>query len=255
MIPVGYYVSERGIYMFEKLEKFQIAILGLLLACGIVFAAKSVTASVSKDGISVTGSAFEVVKSDSGRLEFEITAKQPTKIAGYNVVKKQLPEVMAFLKSKGIKDENIEVKAYSGYYSYKYNNNGNSTNEIDKYNLSLPVVITSTDVNTIKDISTDIQNLLDKGIDINVYRPEYYYSNLAELKVKLLQEATKDAKQRASAMLKATNNKAGKIQSVKMGVFQITPVDSTNVSDMGISDTSTIDKKITSVANVVFQIK
>ena len=75
------------------------------------------------------------------------------------------------------------------------------------------------------------------------------------MKVQMLEEATKDAKQRADAMLKATHNRTGKIQSVRMGVFQITPVDSTNVSDMGISDTSTIEKKITSVANVTFQIK
>ena len=75
------------------------------------------------------------------------------------------------------------------------------------------------------------------------------------LKVELLELATIDSMQRASAMLKATNNKVGKIQSVKMGVFQITEVDSTNVSDMGINDTSTIDKKVTAVANVVFKIK
>ena len=78
---------------------------------------------------------------------------------------------------------------------------------------------------------------------------------LSDMKVQMLEEATKDAKQRADAMLKATHNRTGKIQSVRMGVFQITPVDSTNVSDMGISDTSTIEKKITSVANVTFQIK
>ena len=66
---------------------------------------------------------------------------------------------------------------------------------------------------------------------------------------------TQDAKQRAKAMLKATGDNVGKIKSVKMGVFQITPVDSTNVSDMGISDTSTIEKKITAVANVVFFVK
>ena len=73
--------------------------------------------------------------------------------------------------------------------------------------------------------------------------------------MKLLGEATTDAKDRASAMLKATHNRVGKIQSVKMGVFQITDVDSTSVSDMGINDTSTIDKKVTAVANVVFKIK
>ncbi len=71
----------------------------------------------------------------------------------------------------------------------------------------------------------------------------------------MLEEATKDAKHRASAMLKATHNRVGKIQSVRMGVFQVTPVNSTDVSDMGISDTTTIEKKITSVANVTFGIK
>jgi len=86
-------------------------------------------------------------------------------------------------------------------------------------------------------------------------QPEFFYSQLADLKIKLLQQATTDAKARAAAMLKATHNKPGKIQSVQMGVFQITPVDSTNVSDMGISDTTTIEKKVTAVANVNFRIK
>ena len=152
--------------------------------------------------------------------------------------------------------ENIEVKTYNGYYTYKYNNVTRSyTNEIDFFKLSQPMEITSSDVNKIKEISIDIQSLLDQGIDISVNQASYFYSKLPELKVKLLGAATTDAKDRASAMLKATHNKVGKIQSVKMGVFQITDVDSTSVSDMGINDTSTIDKKVTAVANVVFKIK
>ena len=154
---------------------------------------------------------------------------------------------------KGITD--IDIKASNGYYSYKYLPNGTVTNDIAYYNLSQQVVIKSNDVQKIKDVSTDIQNLLDKGIDINVTDTQYFYSGLANLKVELLEDATKDAKDRASAMLKATHNRTGKIQAINMGVFQITPIDSTNVSDMGINDTSTIDKKVTAVANVVFRIK
>ena len=71
----------------------------------------------------------------------------------------------------------------------------------------------------------------------------------------MLEKATKNAQQRAEAMLKATNNKVGKIKSVNMGVFQITPVDSTDVSDSGISDTTSIEKKVTSVANVTFRVR
>ena len=170
-----------------------------------------------------------------------------------DAVKKQLPIVKKYLMDKGITD--IDVSASNGYYSYKYLPNGNVTNETAYYNLSQPIVIKSNDVQKIKEISSEIQSLLDQGIDINVTNTEYFYSGLSELKVDLLKEATKDAKDRATGMLKATHNRPGKIQSVNMGVFQITPVDSTNVSDMGINDTSSIDKKVTAVANVVFRIK
>ena len=149
----------------------------------------------------------------------------------------------------------IEKKTVNGYYNYKRDYNGSYTNIPESYNLSQPVTISSDNVELIKEISTDISSLITKGIDINVYDPSYFYSKLSDLKVKMLEEATKDAKHRASAMLKATHNRVGKIQSVRMGVFQVTPVNSTDVSDMGISDTTTIEKKITSVANVTFGIK
>lgn len=239
--------------MFERFEKLQMVWLAIILSVGLVAAVKVGTNTIAKDSITVTGSAYEVVKSDSGRLEIELSARKADKQTAYNTVKNQLPVVMKYLSDKGIND--IEVKAANGYYTYKYTANGNMTNDIAYYNLSQLVVIKSDDVEKIKEISTDIQQLLDKGIDVSVRSPEYFYSKLGDLKVKLLQDATTDAKDRATAMLKATHNKPGKIQSVRMGVFQITPVDSTNVSDMGINDTTTVDKKVTAVANVVFRIK
>lgn len=239
--------------MFEKLEKYQLVLFALILVFGIFFTTKYAVNSLSREGISVTGSAYEIVKSDSGRLSIDINTQAKTKAAAYQIMKKQMPVVIKYLTDKGI--ENIEVKNYNGYYSYKYNQvTGNYTNEVDYFKLSQPLEITSNDVNKIKEISLDIQSLLDQGIDINVRQTSYFYSKLSDLKVKLLEAATDDAKQRADAMLKATHNKVGKIQSVKMGVFQITEVDSTSVSDMGINDTSTIDKKVTAVANVVFKI-
>ena len=240
--------------MFEKLERYQITLLALILAFGIFSATKYAANSLSREGISVTGSAYEIVKSDSGKLSFDINIQAKSKAEAYNLMKSQLPVVKNYLKENGI--ENIDIKTYNGYYTYKYNNVTRSyTNEVDFYKLSQPVEVTSADVNKIKELSIDIQSLLDKGIDINANQASYFYSKLPDLKVKLLGEATTDAKDRASAMLKATHNRVGKIQSVKMGVFQITDVDSTSVSDMGINDTSTIDKKVTAVANVVFKIK
>lgn len=240
--------------MIEKLQKMQFIIFALIIVSGLLIATKFVTGSLSRDGISVTGSAYKIVKSDSGKLSFNIKVQAPTKAEAYKIMKNQLPQVEKYLNEKGI--TSIEIKNYHGYYNYKYNSVARMhTNEVESYNLSQPIEIVSNDVNKIKEISLDIQNLLEKNIDININQTSYFYSNLSDLKVELLELATIDSMQRASAMLKATNNKVGKIQSVKMGVFQITEVDSTNVSDMGINDTSTIDKKVTAVANVVFKIK
>lgn len=241
--------------MLEKLEKFQILLLAFVITIGGLIAVSMFTSSMSKDVIFVTGSYSQNVISDRGMLDFEIRAKGANKAQSYEILKKQRPVIVKYLKEKGFAEDEINEKTLNGYEVYKINSNGMSTNEVIAYNASQRYSVKSKDVQRIKEVSTDIANLTSEGIDISVYEPSYYYSKLSDVKVKMLEEATKDAKQRASAMLKATHNGVGKIQSVRMGVFQITPVDSTNVSDMGISDTSTIEKKITSVANVTFRIK
>lgn len=242
--------------MFDKIKDFQIAILGLFLFIGIFFAAVVISNSVSNNAISVTGSAYKVVVSDSASWRFSIQAKASNKVEAYKIIQKQLPEVKEYLLGKGILEKNIEALLPSGYEIFKTLPNGYSTNEVVAYNYTQPLRIFSADVEKIRDISTDSQTLLEKGINISSYNePDYQYSKLAELKVQLLEEATKDAKARANSMLKANKNRVGKIKQVKMGVFQITAPDSNSVSDQGINDSSTIEKKVTAVANVTFSIK
>lgn len=241
--------------MLEKLEKFQILALGVVLALGGIITASIVCSSMSKDVISVTGSYSQNVISDSGRFEFTLHSRQVNKAMCFNTLNKQRPEVIKYLKSQGFEDKDIDIKTPQGYDVYNINSNGMTTNQIIAYDSNQRISVKSKDVQKIKKVSNDITNLTQRGIDIGVDEPSYFYSKLPDLKVQMLEEATKDAKQRASAMLKATHNRVGKIQSVNMGVFQITPVDSTNVSDSGISDTTSIEKKITSVANVTFRVK
>lgn len=244
----------KGGKMLERVEKLQVISLGLLIGLALVVSTKMVSSSISKNEITVTGSAYEIVKSDKGSLDFDIAIKRPTKKDAYTAAQEQIKVVKKYLKDKKI--ENIELKTTNGYYSYKNDpKTGYSTNVIDYYNHYQPVSISSEDVELIKEISNDIGSLINQGVDINVQTPSYDYSKLPELKVTLLEKASNDAKNRASSMLKPTHNRVGKISAVRMGVYQITPVDSTNVSDSGINDTSTIDKKVTAVANVTFRIK
>ena len=239
--------------MLERIEKLQVLTVGILIFLALLICVKTITTSFSSNVISVTGSAYEIVKSDSGTLNFEIVAKRTTKQEAYTAIQSQIKIVEDYLKAKQIK--NIDLRTVNGYYNYKRDYNGSYTNIPESYNLSQPITISSDNVELIKEISNDITSLINKGVDINVFSPSYSYSKLPELKVTLLEKASNDAKARAESMLIATHNSVGKIQSVRMGVYQITPVDSTDVSDMGVNDSSSIDKKVTAVANVSFKIK
>ena len=240
----------------DKIEKFQAIICCLIIVLGLLFVSLIFASRIPKsENITVTGSAYKIVKSDSAKLGFDIQSKAKTQKEAYAIIKAQYPEVIKYLQAKGIDSKNIETKPISSYFTYKTGPNGYSTNEIASYNASQEIQITSNDVEKIKNISTDIQNLTEKGINLTIFRPEYFYSDLASIKVDLLKEATLDAKQRAESMLKAAGANVGKVKQMRMGVFQITPPESTMVSDMGVNDTTTIDKKVTAVANIVFKVK
>ncbi len=239
--------------MLERIEKLQIVSLGILVGLALVVSTKMVASTIQKNEISVTGSAYEIVKSDKGSLDFDIEVKKPTRLEAYKTAQENIKTVEQYLKEKKV--EKIEIKTPNSYPSYKNDYRGYSTNEIDHYNYTQPMSISANNAELIKEIATDISSLINKGVVINVYTPSYDYSKLPELKVSLLEKASNDARERAVSMLKPSHNKVGKISAVRMGVYQITPVDSTNVSDMGVNDTSTIDKKVTAVANVTFRIK
>ena len=240
--------------MLEKIAKLQILTVGLLIVITILLSTKTIVTTFSGNTIAVTGSAYEIVKSDKGSLSFNINVKRINKNEAYKALQSQIKIVEKYLADKGI--TSIEQKTVNGYYNYKRDEKtGAYTNIPESYNLSQPIRISSDNVEKIKNISNDITGLISQGIDINVYDVSYDYSKLPELKVSLLEKASLDAKARAESMLKATHNKVGNVQSIRMGVYQITPVDSTAVSDMDINDSSTIDKKVTAVANISYKVK
>ena len=70
----------------------------------------------------------------------------------------------------------------------------------------------------------------------------------------MLGEAAKDAKVRAERVASSTGNSIGPVRSAKMGVLQITAADSTDVSDYGVYDTTTIEKDMTAVVNISFAV-
>ena len=96
---------------------------------------------------------------------------------------------------------------------------------------------------------------MEKGVNFNVEMPEYHYTKLAELKIEIQAAAAKDAMVRAQKIAEATGRSIGTMRDARMGVIQITPRLSNQISDYGINDLSSIDKEITAVVNASFEIE
>jgi uncharacterized protein len=171
------------------------------------------------------------------------------------LLREDLNKVKSYLASKGLNQSEIIIAQVATETVYKKNEKGNDTNDIQGYTLKQGIEIRSNDVEKIAAVSMESTELIDQGIQLTSYAPEYFYTKLDELKVEMLAKATENAKLRADNMVKATGNKIGFMRSAKMGVFQITPVNSTEISDWGVNDTSSLEKKVTSVVNASFSIE
>lgn len=133
--------------------------------------------------------------------------------------------------------------------------NGVYSTKVDSYKLSQSIQITSKEVDKITELSRKSTELINSGVQFESMPPQYYYTKLADLKIQMLSLATEDAVRRAKQIAKSTGSSVERLKSASMGVFQITPLYSTEVSDYGINDTTSIDKEITAVVNCEFIIK
>lgn len=208
----------------------------------------------SSEVIKVTGSAEKNIVSDYMVWTSSFSRKDLKMVDAFSKLKEDLVTVKEYLSNNGVKQEELIIYPVATEVLYKKTEKGTNTNEIEGYRLTQGLEIRSKDITKTTDISRRSTELIEKGIEFMSYAPEYFYTKLPELKLEMLSEATSNAKKRAEQMAVSTGNKIGVMRSARMGVFQITPVNSFDVSDYGYNDTSSLEKKVNAVVNVEFSI-
>jgi hypothetical protein len=228
-------------------------ILGVSIIIGTIIVAQTFL-SVKKlnDTLAVTGSAKERVTSDSvkWRSSFTRNALQADIKSGYGQMKKDEAAIIKFMKSNGIKSEDMIFSPVIMNEVYKQDQNAPK-----EYNLQQTVEVNSTDVQPITTLAKSIQPLVDQGVIFSTQGLEYYTSQLPELRVSMLDAAIKDAKARAEKIAESSGRKVGAIQSASMGIVQVMPVNSVDVSDYGSYDTSSIEKDVMVTVKTTFRLE
>lgn len=236
-----------------------LVLVAVVLAAGLITSTLIATNGLieikGSRSITVTGSAKQQLKSDLIVWKGYFSCQSPLMAEAYTKLKEDSEKVKKYLLSKGLKEEELVFSSIDSSPIYEVNYNGQYTNNIIAYRLSQRVEISSSEVDKITRISREATELMNEGVEFQSFPPEYFYTKIADLKVSMLAEATKDAKNRAEQISGNTGSSIGALKSAKMGVFQITPLYSTEVADYGINDTSSLDKEITAVVTCTFELK
>jgi hypothetical protein len=226
-------------------------ILSLALGIGLMKVGTGF-ASRSSDGITVTGSAKTSATADNAVWTLSVNLSSPSVSTAVKKVDSDVAALSKYLTNGGIPADALTLGPVSTYANEEYVN-GNSTGRILSYRANRDVTVRTKDVALVSKLSQGIGVLLETGINVNNYGPQYYISNLPELRPALMSEAMKDANVRAEALTKAVSSTLGALVSVRAGPIQITTPDSTMTADYGAYDTSTIEKTVTATVTVTFK--
>ncbi len=242
-------------------ERFPQLFWGLVaLALSIVLASALGTLALrdvrrSGDEIQVTGSAKRPIRSDYVVWRLWVTSQSPSLQEASGTLAGNAQRIRAFLRENGVADTVLTVRAVEVEPVYRILDNGMQTGDLAGYRLTQRFEVRSSDVRGVTELTQRTTSLMNDGVPVVAQPPEYLFTQLAEVRTEMLAQATEDARGRAEAIARSVGSRIGAVRSARMGVFQITPRNSTEVSDYGINDTSSEDKDITAVVRVTFAVR
>ena len=226
-------------------------IFGIAIVVSSIFLGKAYTDRSKADGeIRVTGLGKADFSSDLIVWEGKFGSQNIDLKKSYLNLEKNKSAVNKYLIDKGIESEQLIYSAVKTNKNYKslYSNDGDFIGEeFISYELSQTVKIESKEVDKIEKISREITELLNQGVQFYSEAPRYYYTKLADLKIKMISKATEDARLRAEKISEFSGGKLGKLESARMGIFQITGQNSKENHSWGGTYNTTSRKKTASI--------
>ncbi len=158
-----------------------------------------------------------------------------------------------YFKKQNLASSTVTVAAVSVYQNYSPDRG-----TPDSYAVNGSVTVTTSDVRAIERMSRSlsaINALVSSGTVVSPSQPQYFISDLSQLRVSLLGDAIKDAKARAVQIAKNGGGTVGPLQTASSGVVQVLSPNSNNIDDYGQYDTSTIQKQIMVTVRASFYIR
>lgn len=209
----------------------------------------------NKAVITVYGLADKVVTSDKAIMTLNFTENGNNINELNEKINKSKDKIYEFLKKQGIEEKEIQeenVSIQDNYYEYYYSNKDGKIPEI-RYKITKTLVIDTNKVDLVKSLQSKITGLLENNIFVTT-DIKYSYSKFDDLKLKLIEEATKDAMERAKYLSKVTGCNLKRLRNLSTGKFNILDGSNTSSDDEQWSNgENKYKKRYRIVVNVTYE--
>jgi uncharacterized protein len=206
----------------------------------------------ARDTVSVTGSARKPISSNLVRWSLRVSHESPKAATAARLLRGEVATVRAFLEQQGIPA--AEIKPGVVYAEQQVAVLPHHRRRIS-YRVSQSLNMSTHKLDVVEQGATRVGLLIAQGIDVSAEQPTYISTELTKAKLDALAAATADARERAEILVKGLGGKLGPMRRTQLGVYQITPRDSTEISDYGINDTSSREKDVNAVVTATFAVK
>src|SRR5581483_3965679 len=201
--------------------------------------------------IDVRGSARRRITSDLARWSASVSVVKPTRVEAYAALKKDVAQLSSFLESNGVPPSQYRASAVTVTEVSHEETKEEGTRVLkrtvfDGYRADQSIELSSADVPRVERLSREATQLLENGIDVTSSPPSYLFTKVQGLKIDMLGEASKDARERAERMLDNAGGgaKVGQVVGIDTGVININAANSTETSWEGNYDTTSYEKDI-----------
>lgn len=234
---------------------------GIILAFGIAlggfFVGNGIYQSLNRRTVTVKGLAEMDVVADTAVWNIKFNRVGGDLARVQSGIDSDIQKTRQFLIDNGFKEselQNLRIQVRDKFAGYSDAQRRDENNN-DRYVVETGIMVRSNSVDLVDGVSRKMGDLVRQGVTVteDYAGPIYLFNGLNDIKIKMIESATKNATAAGEQFAKDAGAKLGKIQSANQGVFSVSARDQTDAwSD---NEKQAINKRVRVVSTITFYLK
>ncbi len=244
----------------EKLKNkptIWVIIMAFGIALGGFFIGNGIYKSMARRTVTVKGLAEMDVVADTAVWNIKFNRVGGDLGAVQSAIDSDIQKTREFLTQNGFNDseiQNLRITVRDKFAGYS-DAQRRDEDAGDRYVIETGVMVRSNSVNLVDTVSRKMGELVRQGVTVteDYAGPIYVFNGLNDIKIKMIEAATKNATAAGEQFAKDANAKLGKIQSANQGLFTVAARDQMDAwSD---NEKQSINKRVRVVSTITFYLR